>query len=476
MVSRYKPMWWQMAVAGLLLFCAFSLFARTLDDSVVPLQDLSTSLASISRATAPAVVTIVASGYGPVGSPFGGPSLFSKQHSGGSGVLVDSAGYVVTNAHVVAGARSIQVILHTESAVDRPGKSILRSEGKTVGAQLVGLDTETDLAVLKIEANGLAYLDIGDSDELHPGDIVLAFGSPLGLENSVSLGIVSATARQLEPEDPMIYIQTDASINPGNSGGPLVDTYGRLVGINTMIFSQSGGNEGIGFAAPGNIVRTVFENIRDYGYVRRGEIGVHAQTITPTLAEALGLDRNWGVIIGDVFPGSPAETAGLLIGDIVLRIGGKTMENGRQFDVNVYRRNVGDAAVLEILREGQPLTIRVPVVERSDDPDRFVSMVTAEHNLVPELGLLCLEIDSRVRRMMPELRNPEGILVAALSPEGLYINSGLAAGDVVLSFNGTPVRSLQEFKDMVASLNPSIPTAVQIQRGPQLQYLTFELR
>ena len=166
--------------------------------------------------------------------------------------------------------------------------------------------------------------------------------SPLGLGDSVTLGVVSAAARQLRPDDPMIYIQTDASINPGNSGGALVDVQGQVVGISTFILSQSGGSEGLGFAAPSNIVRAVYEQIRTDGRVHRGVIGVRAQTITPELAHGLALAQDWGVVLGDVFPGGPADHAGLKVGDIVLTLEGKSMENGRQFQVNLYRRAVGD--------------------------------------------------------------------------------------------------------------------------------------
>ena len=230
--------------------------------------------------------------------------------------------------------------------------------------QVIGVDQETDLAVLKLQIDReLTVLELGDSETLSPGELVMAFGSPLGLANSVSLGVVSAVARQIRVDDPMIYIQTDASINPGNSGGPLVDVDGRVVGINTFILSQSGGSEGIGFAVPSNIVRTVYEQIRQFGRVRRGEIGVHSQTLTPELASGLGLPQMWGVVLADVYPGSPAAAAGLRIGDIILTLNGKTMENARQFQVNLYPRRVGETLDLEVLRG----SARVPVL---GNPDR----------------------------------------------------------------------------------------------------------
>ncbi len=237
-------------------------------------------------------------------------------------------GYIVTNAHVVQGAHRVQV--QVQSPRREGQRSVLRPRPRLLTARIVAVDEETDLAVLKVDEAGLPAVTLADSDTVHPGQIVLAFGSPLGLDSSVTMGVVSAVARQLEADDPMIYIQTDASINPGNSGGPLVDAEGRVIGINTLILSQSGGNEGLGFAAPSNIVRHVFEQVRRFGRVRRGQIGVRAQTITPALAEGLSLTRDWGVVLGDVFPDGPAAKAGLQVGDVVETLDGKPMENGRQ--------------------------------------------------------------------------------------------------------------------------------------------------
>ena len=224
---------------------------------------------------------------------------------------------------------------------------------------------------------------------------MLALGSPLGLSSSVTMGVVSAVARQLAPEDPMIYIQTDAPINPGNSGGALVDTEGRLVGINTMILSQSGGNEGIGFAAPSNIVRNVFNQIRKYGRVRRGEIGVNSQTVTPLLAEALGLADDAAVIVSDVVPGSPAERAGLRPGDVVTALDGKTMENGRQFRINVYARGAGEQVALDVRRGTRQLQIRVPVAERATGVSRLSDLIGTPKP-ISQVGISVLDLTPTV--------------------------------------------------------------------------------
>ena len=266
-------------------------------------------------------------------------ALLGTQRSTGSGVILSADGFIVTNAHVVEGGRRFVVVL------PRPA---CRRRSRTLGARLRSRRkcrppssapiAETDLAVLKVALTGLPFAGLGNSDSLAPGQVVLAFGSPFGLASSVTMGVISAVGRQLRDEDRMIYIQTDTPINPGNSGGPLVSADGLVVGINTMIFSQSGGSEGIGFAAPGNIVRFVYEQIRTNRRVQRGEIGVFAQTITPALASGLRLSREWGVVLGDVYPNSPAAKAGLRINDVILSVDGKPMENGRQFDVTVYQR------------------------------------------------------------------------------------------------------------------------------------------
>src|SRR5687768_12621219 len=264
-------------------------------------RDLSQTLTATTRLVTPAVVEIFATSYATGdGVVARSADLISTQRASGSGVIVDADGYIITNAHVVRGAQRLRV----ELSIPSDGRSILRTRGRSVSGQIVGIDVETDLAVVKIDERNLPALTFGDSDELSAGQLVLAFGSPLGLNNSVSLGVISSVARQLEPESPMIYLQTDASINPGSSGGPLVDVRGRLMGINTLIVSQTGGNDGLSFAAPSNIVRAVYDQIRKFGRVRRGEIGIRAQTVTPELAAGLQLPRATGVVLADVLPGS----------------------------------------------------------------------------------------------------------------------------------------------------------------------------
>ena len=440
------------------------------------LTELSSSFQALSRRVSPAVVQIFTSGYAPIQEGLGaGTGLVATQRGAGSGVLVDPDGYIVTNAHVVEGARRIQVLLAVPPDESAQWRSILRPRGKRVPAEIVGIDRETDLAVLKIEEKGLPSLKLGDSDGLRQGQIVLAFGSPLGLENSVTMGVVSSVARQLRSEDPMIYIQTDATINPGNSGGPLVDTEGRVVGINTLIVSQSGGSEGIGFAAPSNIVQHVYSQIRKSGRVRRGHLGLAAQTVTPRLAAGLGLPQNWGVVVRDVLPFGPAYRAGVQIADLILTLDGKVMENARQFRVNLYQRSIGDAVTLEVLRGSQKFTMIISLLERPDDPDSFADFVNHGTNLISELGILAAELDYQVRKMLPPLRDPRGVLVAARAVETPSQGLGFLPGDVIHSINGQPIRDLTVLRAALGGLKVGDPVVIQIERLGRFMFVAFEI-
>ena len=439
------------------------------------LSRLSRSLESVVATVAPAIVQIRASGYGPIaGGSSATGALLGTQRSTGSGVILSPDGYIVTNAHVVQSGRRFVVVLPRPVAAGVPARSALAPVSQEVPASLVGTDAETDLAVLKVEQTNLPFARLGDSDSLAPGQVVLAFGSPFGLASSVTMGVVSAVGRQLRDEDRMVYIQTDTPINPGNSGGPLVTTDGAVVGINTLIFSQSGGSEGIGFAAPGNIVRFVYDQIRTNRRVRRGEIGVFAQTVTPALAAALHLPRDWGVVLGDVYPNSPAAKAGLRINDVILSLDGKPMENGRQFDVNIYRRAIGGTVNLEVGRGLQRTTIRVPVVERRDEEDRFRDLVTPEQNLIPRLGILGLDLTPELARRLPGLRSPYGVIVAVVATADGH-GSSLLPGDVIHGVNGSSVRTLSDLRAAVGQIAVDSAAVLQVGRRGRLRFVTTTL-
>ena len=381
---------------------------------IISLPDLSSSLEGLVNRVRPAVVQIFSTGYiaADEAESSSTSALLSKQRSTGSGIILSQDGYIVTNSHVVRGARHIQVRLSTVRR-GTAGRPIFEPEGKLLDAKLVGMDRDMDVAVIKIERAHLPTLELGNSDRVRQGELVMAFGNPLGLEGSVSMGIVSSTAREIHPDDMLAYIQTDAPINPGNSGGPLVDSDGEVIGINTFILSQSGGSEGIGFAIPSNMVNIVYRQLRKEGHVHRGRIGISVQTITPEIAEGLELPRDWGVLVGDVAPDGPADKAGVKIGDVVLTLNGRILRTARQLESYIYRSPMRGKVTLEVQRGADHLNIEVPVTDSVDDPQRFADMVNPENNLVRRLGILAIGIDKNLAAMLPDLRNPYGVVVAA---------------------------------------------------------------
>jgi serine protease Do len=272
----------------------------------------------------------------------------------------------------------------------------------------------------------------------------------------------------------MVYVQTDASINPGSSGGPLLDLAGHVVGINTMIASQAGGSEGLGFAAPSNIVRAVFDQIKKYGRVRRGEIGIRPQTLTATLAAGLHLSRDSGVILADVIPSSPAARAGLQPGDIVLAVDGKPMENGRQLTVTLYRHVVGDVVNLDVVRGDQTMKFPVAMAERPDAMDGLSDAVDPRENLVSRLGILGIDLDRDLATKIGVVRVRNGVIVASTVAGAIDAREGgLALGDVIYAINKQPIARLGDLRKMIDSFKSGDAVVLQLERRGELLFLSF---
>ncbi len=289
------------------------------------LSEFSSSLDALTLRVSPSVVQIQVSGFQAVSDANpNDASVVARGRSLGSGVIVDPDGYIITNAHVVKGAQRVRVLLTASPGGSQVSASLgLTDRMPPMDARIIGIEPTIDIALLKIDAKGLPSLSFADYNSLKKGQIVLAFGNPEGFENSVSMGVVSAVARQVLPNVPSVYIQTDAPINPGNSGGPLVDTDGNVVGINTFILSQSGGSQGLGFAIPSSVAEFVYQQLRQFGHVRHVIIGAELQQITPDLAQGLNLSQQEGVIVSDVRPDGPADNAGLQVQDILESLDGR---------------------------------------------------------------------------------------------------------------------------------------------------------
>jgi serine protease Do len=439
------------------------------------LHQLDNSVESLVKQVSPAVVQILVTGYAPVEQHgHTDTALIGRQRSLGSGVIVDPEGYIITNAHVVEGAVRVRVVLFSSENSNSP-HATLRAKTTTMNARILGVHTDTDLALLKVEASGLPSLPFGRYQDVRQGQMVFAFGSPEGLSNSVTGGVVSSIARQPDPDRPVVYIQTDAPINPGNSGGPLVDIDGRVVGINTFILTEGGGNEGLGFAIPSGVVRRIYEQLRKQGHVHRQVIGASVQTITSTLATGLGLPQDYGVIISDVAPKGPADTAGLKVQDIILTLDKKPVINVPQFAAAYQWREDPAPLQLEVLRASEKISLEVPVVEVQDDLDRLADSLDPVKDLVPQLGIIGVQINRRISAMVPDLRMASGVIVAGRTAFGATVDSGLETGDVIHALNGITIISLEVLSAGINQLKPGDPVVLQIERNGQLHYLAFEM-
>src|SRR5215813_12791336 len=368
------------------------------------LDRMNESIDALTKKVWPSVVQIMVTSYGArEGVPGNTSAVVGRQHAIGSGFVIDPEGYIMTNAHVVSGAQRVQVVLPPANA-DGTLATALSGKQTIVPARIVGITTEIDLALLKIDGVKTPALPLATYTKVRQGETVFAFGSPGGLRNTLTHGMVSAVARQTDPDSPLIYIQTDAPINPGNSGGPLVNIRGEVVGVNTFILSQSGGNEGLGFAIPSATARTVFHQFKQYGQLRRQEVGMSLQTITPPMAAALGLARDYGVIVSDVWPCGPAEAGGLKVGDILITVDGQPVENVPTVNYFFRLRDSPDPVQMAVLRGTTEQSLRVVAVEDKSEFDSVSGSADPQKNLVPELGILGIEIDPQIAAALKGLR------------------------------------------------------------------------
>jgi serine protease Do len=361
----------------------------------------------------------------------------------GSGFVIDRGGLIVTNNHVIEGADEISVNFHDDTSLK---------------ATLIGRDAKTDLALLKVESpKPLAFVNFGDSDKSRVGDWVVAIGNPFGLGGTVTAGIISARARNINAGPYDDFLQTDASINRGNSGGPMFNLAGEVIGINTAIFSPSGGSVGIGFAIPAKLAKPVIEQLKEFGRARRGWLGVRIQTVTEELAESLGLDKAHGALVANVTEGGPAEKAKIEVGDVILSFDRKPIEEMRNLPRIVAETMVGKAADVEVWRAGRKVALKVELGEFPDE-EKVAATTTGEPapaartQSVQSLGLTMSRLNKELRERFKLEESVDGIVVTDVEADSPAAEKGVRAGDVVrkIGRDQEPVSSLRQIEEKVA--------------------------
>jgi serine protease Do len=387
---------------------------------------------------------------------FGGPAPRGpqRQRSLGSGFIIDGDGSIITNNHVVENASKILVKLSEND--------------QEFEAKVIGRDPKTDIAVIKIDAKtSLSAANLGDSDLLDVGEWVVAIGNPFGLDSTVTSGIVSAKGRHIGQGPYDNFIQTDASINPGNSGGPLINLRGEVVGINTAIFSRTGGNMGIGFAIPINLVKELLPQLRGKGKVTRGYLGVLIQKVTPEIAESLGLEKSQGALVANVSKDGPAEKAGVKVGDVIVEFDGKEVKDSGDLPIIVARTSVDKKVRMKVMRDKKEVSLNVAVGELKDEE----VVATA-----PEKG----ELGLTVQRLTPQmaeslgLDKTEGVVVTAVEPGSAADEAGIRRGDVVLEVDRKAIRNLDEYKKAVAIARKGRGVLFLVRRGDSTLFLALK--
>jgi serine protease Do len=374
-----------------------------------------------------------------------GPQREFKQRSLGSGFLIDKEGYIVTNNHVVENADQIKVRLYDETEYD---------------AKIVGRDPKTDIALIKIEPDGheIKPMRLGNSDSLPVGSWVVAIGSPFGLEQTVTAGIVSAKGRIIGSGPYDDFIQTDASINPGNSGGPLLNLEGEVVGINTAIVASG---QGIGFAIPINLADGIIAQLKDTGEVSRGWLGVGIQNLTPELAEYYSLDQKEGVLVTQVYEGDPADEAGIKEGDVIVGIDGKPVKTSRELSRVVAEAGVGNKMRIQLMRDGREKTVQVKLAKR---PDQDPSLARGESRS-DDLGLRVRDIDPEIAEQLGVGPDQRGVVVVQVDPESTAAEAGIRRGDIVIEINREAVKNLNDYQSRIEAIDKGDTVQMLLRRG-----------
>ena len=374
----------------------------------------------------------------------------------GSGFIVNPDGYVVTNNHVVDGATEVRVKL---------------SDGRELTAKIVGRDPKTDVALLKVDATGLPVMPVGDSSKLQVGEPVMAIGNPFGLEQTVTTGIVSATGRVIGEGPYDDFIQTDASINPGNSGGPLINDHGQAIGINTAIFSRTGGSVGIGFAIPVNVAKNVVTQLAQSGHVVRGWLGVAIQPMTPELAKGFNLSGPTGALVSSVIDGSPAAKAGVKTGDVITEYDGRRVARADDLPKVVADTTVGREIALGIIRDGKPMTLRVVIAQLEDKSSEVAAADSSEK---PSLGVAVQSLSPAVARELG-IHDTHGVVVREVRDGSPADNAGLKPGDVIAEVDRHQVGSSQDLQKAIQRHPKGSPLLLLVHREDQSVYLAVTL-
>lgn len=384
-----------------------------------------------------------------------------REQSLGSGVIVTQDGYIVTNNHVIEKATEIKVVL---------------SDKREFKGKVVGVDTKTDVAVIKIDAKEPPTIPWGDSDKLQVGEYVLAVGNPFGLTNTVTMGIISAVGRAnvgiAEYED---FIQTDAAINPGNSGGALVNIKGELIGINTAIFSRSGGYQGIGFAVPANMVKAVMESLVKEGKVVRGWLGVSIQEMTTDLAKQFGVKDLKGALVGDVVEGSPAEKAGIRRGDVIVEYNGKIIENVSHLRNMVAQTPIGTKSKIKLVRDKKEQEIEVIIGELPKEVEKAESLPgeQVEGENVALEGIAVQDLTSEIAQELGLSKAIKGVVISGIDSGSLAEEAGLREGDVIQEMNREPIKGLKDYNRVVSKLKSDEVVLLLINRGERTLFVTI---